>query len=58
MTKAKKDNRPIYGPYLRDSRPYYGPWRQYTREELDEQIMASLKRENDFSRRWHENKGR
>ena len=40
-----------------DSRPIYGPWRIYTKEEEGEQIMASLKRENDFNRRWNETHG-
>lgn len=42
---------------MHDSRPIYGPWRIYTKEEEDAQIMESLKRENDFNRRWNETHG-
>lgn len=41
----------------RDTRPIYGPWRIYTPEEEHEMILASLKRENDFNRRWNESHG-
>lgn len=41
---------------MRDTRPIYGPWRIYTKEEEHEQILASLKREDEFNRRWHERK--
>lgn len=40
----------------RECRPIYGPWRIYTKEEEDKMIMNSLKRENDFNRRWNERK--
>lgn len=42
---------------MHDSRPIYGPWRIYTKEEENDLIIASLKRENDFNRRWNESHG-
>lgn len=42
---------------MHDSHPIYGPWRIYSKEEENEMIIASLKRENDFNRRWNEAHG-
>ena len=38
------------------SRPIYGPWQVYSKAEENEQIIASLARQNDFYRTWNEKK--